>query len=202
MVTPLADLGDIVAFVDPASGRAKSKITSSRSADVVVAQDDLGRIFVLHAYAGRLTTTAHTDRIFNLVTDFHPRVIGIDASAMQSLYADALMREAKQRVARLPLQPIKMPTAVDKFARTRSILQPVIAHGRLFVQATQRDLWQELEAFPGGLTVDLVDALAQAVALLRKISVKVADAHDRDAHLEYLRNTGAPDWYVAQVAKN
>lgn len=196
-----SSLTDVTAFVDPASGKTALRRTASRSADVVVAQDELGRVFVLHAWAGRIPTTAHTDRLFRMVEDFRPRIVGIDASAMQSLWADALMREAKQRALRLPLHPMKMPTSVDKLARIRTILQPVIAAGRLFIQAGQRDLFQELEAFPSGLTVDLADALAEATTLLRKVGAKRSADGELDARLRYLKESNSPAWYIAEVAK-
>ena len=193
------DLVDRVAFVDPASGKTVLKRTASRSADVVIAQDAHRRIFVLYAWAGRIPTTAHTDRIFRLVADFQPRVIGIDASAMQSLYADSLLREARQRGKRLPLMPVKATT--DKDSRIRSVIQPVIAEGRLFLQSTQRELFQELEAFPSGLTKDLVDALASAIALL-PARVQPEQKRDERARLvEYLKNTGAPDFYIREASK-
>lgn len=197
------DLIDVTAFVDPASGRMPTrtalKSTMSRSANVVVGQDAQGHIFVLHAWAARIPTTSHTDRIFKLSADWRPRVIGIDASAMQSLYADALLLEAKHRVHRLPLQPIKMPPNVDKDSRIRAVLQPVISQGRLFVRADQRDLYAELEAFPGSPSKDMVDALAEAIVLLRRIAPSSTGYKDREAHLEYLTATGAPRWYIDQV---
>lgn len=195
----IADCTDRVAFIDPASGKTALKRTASRSADIVVAQDAQRRIFVLHAWAGRIPTTSHTDRIFKLVADFTPRVVGIDASAMQSLYADALMREARQRGLRFPLLPVKMTT--DKDARIRAVLQPVIAEGRLFVQQAQRDLWQELEAFPSGLTCDLVDALASAIALLPARPDRQQRSDEKGRWVDYLRASGAPSFYVDEVLK-
>lgn len=196
-----SSLTDCVGFIDPASGKTALRRTASRSADVVVAQDEIGRVFVLHAWAGRIPTTAHTDRIFKLVEDFRIRILGIDASAMQSLYSESLMREAKQRALRLPLHPMKMPTSVDKLARIRTILQPVIAAGRLFIQAGQRDLFQELEAFPSGLTVDLADALAEATTLLRKVGAKRSADGELESRLRYLKESNAPSWFIDEVAK-
>lgn len=195
---PLADLVDVAGFIDPASGKTALKRTASRSADVIVAQDAAMRVFVLHAWAGRIPTTAHTDRIFKLIEDYRPRVVGIDASAMQSLYYDSLLREATQRGARLPLIPVKMQG--DKDARIRAVLQPVIADGRLFVQPGQRDLWQELEAFPHGMTRDLCDALAEAIRLLPKRAAVRAAREEAASLRAYLRDSEAPEWYINQVA--
>lgn len=199
----LEELSDIVSFVDPASGRksAGQRKNSSRSADVVVGTDDLGRIFVLHAWAGRVPTTVHTDRIFQLVRTWRPRIVGIDASAMQTLYADSLMREAKVKHERLPLWPMQMPPNVEKTNRIRAVLQPVLGFGRLFLRADQRELAQEIEAFPTGATLDLVDSLTQAITLLRKTSRARSEANERDAYVEYLRSTKAPAAYVDAVKR-
>jgi predicted phage terminase large subunit-like protein len=189
----------VVAFIDPAGGKTALKKTASRSADVVVGGDVGGRVFVLHAWAGRIPTTSHTDRIFQLVERWTPRVVGIDASAMQTLYADSLLREARQRGARLPLVPKKMQG--DKDERIRTVLQPVIDEGRLFVRDEQRDLRQELEAFPGGATKDLVDALAEAITLLPKRTPQRAAREDGAAWLNYLRDSGAPEYYIRECER-
>lgn len=195
------DLYDVVAFVDPASGKktAAQRKTSSRSADVVVGMDGLGHVFVLHAWAGRVPTPAHTDRIFQLAVDWKPRIVGIDASAMQTLYSDSLLLEARHRKARLPLWPMQMPTHVVKEERIRAVLQPVIANGRLFLSAEQHDLQQEIESFPTGATKDLVDALASAITLLRKPGRERSESREREAYLAYLKATGAPASYIDRV---
>lgn len=197
----LDDLIDTVAFVDSASGKKarESKRGLARSADVVVATDSLARIYVLHAWAARVPTTDHIDRIFKLVEDFHPRVIGIDASAMQSLFADALNREAKHRARRLPLMPISMPTNVDKDVRIRTALQPILAAGRLFVQPGAREMLAELESFPGGATKDLCDALAEATKLLRRVGAAQQAQTDGRARLDWLKESGAPAFYIEEV---
>lgn len=190
----------VVAFVDPAGGKTAARKSSSRSADVVVGSDAEGHVFVLHAWAGRIPTTAHTDRIFDLVERWRPRILGIDASAMQSLYADSLLREARQRGKRLPLLPVKL--VGDKDERIRSVLQPLIADGRLFTRDDQRDLRVELEAFPGGATKDLCDALCEAVTLLPKRAAKAARREEGAAWLAYLKNSGAPSYYVRECERS
>lgn len=206
----LDDLIDTVAFIDSASGKKASGARRglARSADVVVATDALSRIYVLHAWADRISTTDHTDRIFKLVEDFHPRVVGIDASAMQSLFADALNREARHRARRLPLMPIAMPTNVDKDVRIRTALQPIAAAGRLFFMSGEiprqwlhRDLAAEYEAFPGGATKDICDALAEATKLLRRVGAAQQATTDGRARLAWLKESGAPAFYIEEVER-
>lgn len=197
------DLIDTVAFIDSASGKKPggARRGLARSADVVVATDSLARIYVLHAWADRIPTTEHIDRIFKLVEDFHPRVVGIDASAMQSLFSDALIRESRHRARRLPLLPIAMPTNVDKDVRIKNAIQPVLFAGRLFVQPGAREMRSELESFPGGATKDLCDALAEAVKLLRRVGAAQQAQTDGRARLEWLRESGAPDYYIEEVER-
>lgn len=200
----LDELIDTVAFIDSASGKKASGARRglARSADVVVATDSLARIYVLHAWADRIPTTDHIDRIFKLVEDFHPRVVGIDATAMQVLFADALNREARHRSRRLPLLPVAMSTAVDKDVRIRTVLQPILAAGRLFVQPSARELLSELESFPGGATKDLCDALAEAIKLLRRVGMAQQAQTDGRARLEWLKESGAPAFYVEEVERS
>src|SRR5258706_11547440 len=104
-IVSLDALSEPVGFCDPASGKKKAVLRrqAARSALVVVANDPMQRVFVLHAWAGRVPTPTLTDMIFKSVADWRLKVVGIDASAMQSLYADALLMEAKHRLQRLPL---------------------------------------------------------------------------------------------------
>jgi len=190
----------VVGFVDPAGGKKKTRKKSSRSADVIVGSDHEGRIFVLHAWAGHVPTTVHTDRIFDMVARWRPRLLGIDASAMQSLYADSLVREARQRGIRLPLVPCMMHG--DKDERIRTAIQPVIAEGRLLLLDNQKDLDAELTAFPGGATVDLCDALGEAINLLPKRAPRRAARDEGVAWLDYLKSSGAPDAYIRQCAQS
>lgn len=195
----LSDL-TVVAFVDPAGGKKKARKRSSRSADVVLGCDPEGRLFVLHAWAGRVPTTTHTDKIFALVERWHPRVIGIDSSAMQSLYSDSLTREARQRGRRLPLLPVVMQG--DKDERIRTAIEPALAEGRLFIRDDQKDLRLELEAFPGGMTLDLCDALGEAIKLAPKRAGKIVRREEGAAWLQYLRESGAPPSYVQQCERS
>src|SRR6266851_2819969 len=77
-----------VGFVDSAGGRVPGHANKSRSANyrsrsaiVVVSQDDIDRIFIRKAWARHCTTDELCDEIFKTYSDFHPATIGIDSSA-------------------------------------------------------------------------------------------------------------------------
>lgn len=199
---PLDALIDRVAFLDPAGGKSLAlKRVRARAAIVVVGQDALTRIFVLHTWADRAPAGALAERVFTVQGDHKPRVFGIEANAMQALYGEMVAREAKFKGVRLPLEPVKQPTNVDKDWRIRTALQPVIAEGRLFLQEGQHELRAELTTFPMSPLKDIIDALASAISLLRRVPLPVQIREERDARLAYLRQSGAPPSYIEAVAR-
>jgi len=193
---------DRVAFCDPAGGKKlQIKRVRARSAIVVVAQDTLNRLFVLHAWADRCSTDRLTQMILKVNADLRPRLFGIEANAMQSLYGDMVRRESRTtKGPRLPLIPVEQPTKIDKDWRIRSVLQPAIAEGRLFILPTLYELRAEITTFPMSPTKDLIDALASAIALMPKRAVARERQEEMQARLAYLRETGASPQYIEAVA--
>lgn len=187
-------LFDTTFFCDPAAGKRAKRIAKSKcqSAIAGVAQDALGRVIVLYAWAKVATTDELIEKIFETNRSFAPDRYGVEANAMQELFADALAREARGRGERLKVVPVQQSTRVDKLWRIRSTLQPVIGAGRLVVGEEQLELRSQLEAFPLGRWLDLVDALASAVALMPKRAVLRQRDEELDSLAAYLRATGAP----------
>ena len=185
-------------FTDPASARGKIRKIRARQAIVVVAADDLRRIFVLYSWAGRLGTSKYIDRILNVCENYETKLFGIEANSMQSLFADMVQLEAKKRSSRLPLVPVQQSTKVDKDFRIRSALEPVINAGRLFIQSRHSDLESELRGFPTASTKDLVDCLASAITLVPKRLPRQQENAEVEALAKYLRDTGAPASYIKQ----
>lgn len=195
MNVPLASLVESRwAFADPASGKKTEAIrrTRARSAIVVVTVDALMRFFVLHTFAARCSTDELTDHILMVNDQFRPRLFGIEANAMQSLYGDMVGREARQQSKVLPLTAIEQPTGIDKDWRIRSILQPVIRSGRMILQPHQHELRQEIGSFPMSSTKDLVDALASVVAMVPVRQTKRETNSEVEALARYLREAGVP----------
>lgn len=193
---PLAQLYT-VGFVDSAGGRvpganrSRSANNRSRSAIIVIAQDDLDRVFIRKAWARHCTTDELCDEIFATQAEFRPATIGIDSSANQSLFANALIREAREKGKKLPLTQVALGT--DKDVRIETTLQPVASAGRLFCDpnlAGYSDLRQEWESFPNSNFKDILDALAGAIKLLptRHTNDEVTDEINQyRAHLRSLR---------------
>lgn len=185
-----------LAFTDPASGKAALKRIRARQAIVVIAHDWLQRVFVLHVWAGRIPTSRYLNKILKVNEDYRPKQFGIEANAMQSLFADLVTDAAKRRAKRMSFIPVTQPTRIDKNFRIRTVLEPVIADGRLFITKTQVTLQGELRSFPTGLTKDIVDCLASVIALIPRRPLPIQQSQEADQLASYLRNTGAPSWYV------
>lgn len=199
MNLPLDDLQERYAFCDPASSKKEVvKRVRSRSAIVVIAIDSISRIFVLLAWADRCSTDKLIDRIFEVGEAYKPRIFGCEANAMQSLFADAVRREARLSQRKLALTSVNQSTKVDKDFRIRAALQPVIANGRLFIQPHHHEARNEITAFPMSPTKDIIDALASAIALAPQRRIR----QQRDAETEnlarYLRQSGASPRHIDQ----
>jgi len=194
---------DFYMFVDPA-GKAKRgeglKKSRPRQAIVVLAADWLTRVFVFYAWAGNLPPTAFMEKIIDVYSRYSPRICGIEANAMQELFAELVKDEATRRLGTVRMRPINQDTHVDKDWRIRTTLEPVVNQGRLFLLDgnTQIDLENEVRSFPTGKRKDIVDALASAVKLIPARNQEKARDDEVQGVLEYLRETGAPSWYIEQ----
>jgi hypothetical protein len=194
---PLADLPERYAFADPASGKKLAlKSVRARAAIVTIAVDAIGRIFVLDAWADRVPAQTLSDKILSTCEQWAPAMFGVEANAMQSLFADLVDFERRLRGMKIPITPITQPSRIDKDFRIRSALQPVIGQRRLFLHPSQVELRAELTTFPTNPKKDLVDALASAIMLVPPRAI-AREAVQHDAALEkYLLDSGMQKAYV------
>lgn len=199
----LSDLPERYGFVDPASSKkgGELKMLKARSAIVVVTHDWLGRIFVLDAWGGRCSTDQLIERMYRAEETWKLRVLGGEANGLQELFQEAVQRDARLRGKRLPLRPVHQSTRVEKDWRIRTILQPIIANGRLFVRPDMTELRTEIASFPMSPLKDMIDALASAIKLIPpRVNRKERDS-ELEGLLAYLRKTGAPTQYIEEVAR-
>jgi len=203
---PAHDLAilDIVAFADPAGGKNVVKRVQARSAIVVLGGGPNDHVFLLHAWAQRTTTDRFVDMIFALNEAWRPRLFGIEANAMQTLFADSVRREARFRADRIPLVDVLQPTNVEKPFRNRAALQPIINDSRFFMldDVSQIEARDELKSHPMSPTFDIVDSIASAAGLLRKQPREDALADDLSGLAVYLRRSGMPPTQIeGELAK-
>lgn len=196
---PLESL-QIFAFTDPASGKQPANRTEAnrlaRQAIIVIGADYYLRIFTLFAWAGRLPPSQYVRKLITVHEKWQPRIFGIEANAMQTLFAEVVRDEAKKQLAKCNFMPIQQPTRIDKDFRIVSAIEPVLSQGRLFIQEDQHELLSELRGHPTARTKDVIDALASAVSLVPRRPAKARRSSEIDQLAAYLRRSGAPPWQI------
>jgi predicted phage terminase large subunit-like protein len=180
----IKELIDLVGFVDPASG--KTSVLGCQNAIAIVGQDEEGRAFVLDEYAERTSSDTLNLEVFRLNKMWLCKRFGVEASAQQYLYYEAILREANMRRERIQLIPIEQPTNQTKEWRITTTIQEWMHNGMLFVDRRCIGLKKQLEVYPNGQLCDLVDALASALRMLRspfasRMRLSYDDRYDDDA---------------------
>lgn len=181
----------LYAFLDPAGGKRHIiKTVRARSAIVVIGVDNIERIYTLYTWADRASTDELLEQIFYVREMYQPSIFGCEANAQQALFATTVNIAARYKGLDVALCPVIQPTKITKEFRIRTILQPIIGTGRLFLQPHQHELRTEITGFPTGRTVDLVDALASACSLVpHRAGPRRQEAED-DNLKRYLADTG------------
>lgn len=202
---PLSQLTERYFFADLAAGKPAGqqlKRVRARQAIVGVAPYYLKSrrlLFTLYAWAGRIPTQEFKVKILQIAQDWRPTKFGIEANAMQSLFADTVIHEAKEKRVKVALVPIEQPTKIDKNWRIRTTMQPEIAFNNLFLQHSHTELVTEIIGFPIGSTVDLFDALASIVYHLLPKKATVRQVNDeKEALAEYMRLAGKAPWEISR----
>lgn len=184
----------LYAFLDPAGGKKTAlKKVRANSAIIVIGVEPtaLQRIFVLDAWRGRDSAPQLIQRVLDTNERWQPRQFGCEANAMQSLFTELVEHEAIRQEKHLPLVPVYQPTKIDKEWRVRDAVQPVVGHGRLFIQQSQVELISEITSFPLGEYRDMIDALASAIAMVPLQAPSVQQDAEREALARYLRRIGS-----------
>ncbi len=154
---------DIVGVFDPS---IDERPTASLRAIVYVGADSKQRMVVLETYASRDSMDKVLDAIFSLYAKWHPRVFGVEAVALSRVYIPLIEKECQLRKKWISASAIKVSTQKSKDSRIRDAIQQVASQGRLYVQSTMREFYQEFIDFPQGRTKDILDATAHCINLL------------------------------------
>lgn len=196
----------IVAAIDPAGTSTELRGQASRMAIACIGVDPEGRVFVLDAWAARVSTEKFVERIFDIAQKYRPQPFGCESNALQVLFKDATMMLARSQGIQLSLRPMPQPQKIDKETRIRLTLQPIVARGHLFLRPDQTKLRDEILAFPQTPHKDLIDALASAVNLLPAQLLVQNQKSLEDALVQYHNIAGtAPsmiDYRLAQLRNN
>lgn len=193
----LSELIAIVGYVDPASKPKPGQVvkkTRARSAIVVAGMDALSRVFVLHTWAKRCSATELIEEIQRVGASLRPQPFKIEGNAMQTLFVECAEYITKRwGKMPVPISSYHQSTHVEKDFRNRTLIQPVLAQGRLFLRDDQHELRAELQTHPRGHLKDLVDALGTCIALLpRHHRGRSAKEDEAEGLAAYLRAKGTP----------
>ena len=189
------------AYLDEASGQTKRAGKTSRTAIVVIAQDDLGRMFVLYTWAGRVKPTEIVDQVIEAHVRYRPKMFGVESNAQQNLFAQ-LLTELIHRKGIRDFSPVyvKPPLDQTKTQRIKNAVQPAQRSGRLFLhEHLHPELKREIDTFPTGLTNDLIDALAGCIAIAPPVYEPQTQHTTEEAVRTYLKAMGVSESAMGSI---
>jgi hypothetical protein len=158
-----------LSFLDPSSG---GKTAKCQNACVVVGTDDLNRHLLLAVWAANTGYAGAVEAWHELNDRYVCWWNGYEQIGTQKEIESIVMMRGLystkcpfcQKTHRLLApQAFKPPTGLDKNSRIEMYLNPPIRDGRLYVRKDQVEAIRQLDMFPHGDMVDIVDALASAV---------------------------------------
>lgn len=203
--TSLSTIRPLYGFTDPAGGARNTshqrlrKVASSMA--IAVGGTDGRNIFIVDAVAGRWSTDEYIERLYDTAARWELRSIGGEANGLAGLFMDALTRDAKWNKRHLPLVSVTQPTHLQKDYRIRTILQPLIGHGRLFIRADLEALINQIAAFPLSPFKDLIDSVASLCRFIPPRPVAVAESAERAQLVAYLRAKGTNPSIIERIAR-
>lgn len=152
-------------FVDPGgfSTKTVSKKGGSRSA-VLIGGQPRGewKKFVLYTWCGQFKEPkVFLDEIFKAHAKMNPYLWRQEIYGQQDYILQDIKAEAKTR--KTPLRIIELESDVRRDAkdeRIQALIKPMF-NGEIYLHESMRELISEINDYPGGMTKDLLDLLAQ-----------------------------------------
>jgi len=152
-------------FVDPGGFSTKtiSKKGGSRSA-VLIGGQPRGSFkkFVTYTWCGQFKEPkVFLDEIFKAHASMNPYLWRQEIYGQQDYILKDIKSEAQVR--KVPLRIIELESDVSKDAkdsRIQALIKPMF-NGEIYVHESMRELISEINDYPGGMTKDLLDLLAQ-----------------------------------------
>jgi hypothetical protein len=174
---------DIVVGIDPSTG-----VGRDYSGVVVVATDHENNRYIIKASREMLQPNELMNRVFELYSMYHPRVIIMEEQAMAVIMGYWLRDEMKNRNIFLPLRGEKAPNRQSKEDKLAQALQPIYAAGVIYHTSGCGVLEEELLTFPLGKHDDILDALYLAMLYVRRCA-------NADVEQKRRKTTGRPAEY-------
>ena len=152
--------------IDPATGEGRH---TDESAITVCGHDrQTGSVFVLDAWAGRVTAFVLIEKIMEMAQEWNPAVVSPEDVSFQKSLKWYLKKEMLERDIHFPIRPVK-PGSKGKGSRIIDALQPFVRNQQLFFTKGQQKLVRELlnlQVVNGkviGKSPNLADSLAYHV---------------------------------------
>ena len=170
-VIPLSSC-DLLIAGDPAASERYMSAKTSRSAIGVIATDSHNNHFILSLHADYVKATKMFDWMFAEKKKFSEYIRGTFLESMGAfkMLVPILREEETRRGINLNLRPVYV--SGEKEARIRTIIQPVLEQGRLYIDENFYDLfWDEQRAFPQSQRKDILDMVSLGIkASIRPLS--------------------------------
>jgi predicted phage terminase large subunit-like protein len=155
--------------IDPAGTEGNITSQTSRTAMVLWAMDSDENVYLIWKSIGYFAD----DRIYEATFEAHDQFPGliqstlIETNAMQIVLKRNLEREMLKRGRYFDL--IDRPAKGDKRARIRHTLAWFLSRGKLYLaEGCAQEFIEELAAFPGSRTLDVLDASEKAIKFLQR----------------------------------
>jgi hypothetical protein len=179
---------DLITAWDPAASERYMSAKTSRSAGGAIATDCDNNHFILDLRADYVKVTTMFNWMFSMKKKFKEYLRGTFLEAMGAfkVLLPIIREEETRRGENLNLRPVHV--VGEKEARIRTILQPVLEQGRLFIDEHYYDLfWDEQRAFPQSQKKDILDMTSLGV----KASIRpLSDAEKTEQRRAEKRLTG------------
>ena len=192
---------DITVTVDPAPAETT---TSDRNAITTCGITPTNEVIVLDVFARRCTPLEVIEYLFALWQRFRFRAVGIEGVAYQKSLKYFVTQEMMRRGHWFRVEELK---ALGKKEYRIRGLQPILAMGRMYFNARQQLLMQEMSDFPLGEYDDTVDSLSMHLQMWKgRLSPEHLERIEAEArrmanqiHGYGLRNDPGPDPEIARA---
>lgn len=152
--------------IDPAISERPG---AARSAIVVDGIHSDGRVFVLDVWAKRCQPSEMLKAAFDLHERWQPAGWGVEGVAYQKVLKPIIEEECSRRGIWVDVSLLTPDSKTRKENRIRGKLEPYVDAGLIWMNPeAHADLLQEMNDFPTGLTVDILDAFAYGPDMWRK----------------------------------
>ncbi len=188
---------DVLISCDPGGFKREMKGTGrARPAIVVTGTTPHDQHLVLDCWSEDRTYDEAAEHIIRLAQRYNPRKVVVEWAGQQVMFIDLVKRLAKEARLNLAFEEYK-PDTREKAQRILS-LEPYFQHGQILLSSGPNmvDIRTQIQQFPSGARVDLLDALHMLARFWRRAAVPKTQAdravRRQNALRSYYERRGLP----------